>query len=63
MYGLTHQKFSFDVALMSYYNPDVNGNRLIAIIWPKLTENSSDLIGGRKHVTGIVKTQGIAFTY
>lgn len=63
MYGLTCQKFSFDVALMSYYNPEVNGKRLIAIIWQKSTENSSSLIGGRKHVTGIVKTQGIAFTY
>ena len=56
MCGLTHQKFSFDVALMLYYNPEVNDSRLIAIIWPKLTENSSSLIGGRKHVTGIVKT-------
>ena len=33
MYNL-RQKFSFDGALTSYHNPEVNGNRLIAIIWP-----------------------------
>jgi len=36
MYYL-RQKFSFDVALTSYHNTELNGNRLIAIIWQKPT--------------------------